>query len=72
MPFHDYSVLVHKLELVTITVDDRSAHFHDAGVLITMIASLDAVHIYPNVPISPIGNKKPCVSHSVLLSSLEW
>ena len=36
-----------------------------------MIATLDAIQINLNVPISPIGNEKPCVSHCVLLSSLE-
>ena len=36
-----------------------------------MIATLDAIQINLNVPISPIGNEKPCVSHCVLLPSLE-
>ena len=64
-------LLVHKLKLVPIAGYLRSAAYYDAVVLIAMIATLDAIQINLNVPISPIGNEKPCVSHSVLLT-LEW
>ena len=65
-------LLVHKLKLVPIAGYLRSAAYYDAVVLIAMIATLDAIQINLNVPISPIGNEKPCVSHCVLLPSLEW
>ena len=64
--------LVHKLKFVPIAGYLRSAAHYDAVVLIAMIATLDAIQINLNVPISSIGNEKPCVSHSVLLPSLEW
>ena len=64
-------LLVHKLKLVTIAGYLSSAAYYDAVVLIAMIATLDAIQINLNVPISPIGNEKPCVSHCVLLPSLE-
>ncbi len=65
-------LLVHKLKFVPIAGYLRSAAHYDAVVLITMIATLDAIQINLNVPITTIGNEKPCVSHCVLLSSLEW
>ena len=65
-------LLVHKLKFVPIAGYLRSAAHYDAVVLITMIATLDAIQINLNVPISTIGNEKPCVSHCVLLSSLAW
>ena len=61
-------LLVHKLKFVPIAGNLRSAAYYDAVVLIAMIATLDAIQINLNVPISPIGNEKPCVSHCVLLS----
>ena len=65
-------LLVHKLKFIPIAGYLRSAAHYDAVVLIAMIATLDAIQINLNVPISTIGNEKPCVSHCVLLSSLEW
>ena len=65
-------LLVHKLKLVPIAGNLRSAAHYDAVVLITMIATLDAIQINLYIPISTIGNEEPCVSHCVLLSSLEW
>ena len=64
--------LVHKLKFIPITGYLRSAAHYDAVVLITMIAPLDAVQIYLNVPISSIGYEKPCISHGVFLTHLEW
>ena len=61
--------LVHKLKLVSIAGNLCAAATNDTAVLIAMIASHDAVQIDLNVPISSIGNKKPCVSHNVLLFS---
>lgn len=37
-----------------------------------MIATVYAIQIHADVPISTIGNEKPCISHCVLLSSLKW
>jgi hypothetical protein len=61
-------LLVHKFKLIPIAGYFRSAAHYDAVVLIAMIATLDAIQINLNVPISPIGYEKPCISHSVLLS----
>ena len=69
--FHVSVWLVNKLELVTIADNLRSAAQHDAVVLIAAIAALDATQIYLNVPIPTIGNKKPCVSHSLYGLGLE-
>ena len=65
-------LLVHKLKLVPIAGYLRSAAHYDAVVLIAMIAPIDAIQIYLNVPISSIGYEKPCVSHGVFLPHLEW
>ena len=64
--------LVHKLKLVPIAGYLRSAAYYDAVVLIAMIATLDAIQINLNVPISSIGYEKPCISHGVFLTHLEW
>ena len=61
--------LVHKLKLVSVAGNLCPTATNDAIILIAVVASYDAVHIYLNVPISTIGNEKPCVSHNVLLSS---
>ena len=58
MPIHNsYALLVHKFKLIPIAVDFCATTQYYAVVLITMIATLDAVHINPDVPISSIGNE---------------